>query len=877
MIKRLMFYHALVFSLTVLLAWSGRVEAYEPPPPQGSTRPYDAKLPDGITLKLPPAGLAFIADQLEGGLQQSALRTTISEALEGQYFEIILPIFGGNLRLTIPCGAGNQYATDLYFDNNYNAYRPWCPYVRGPAVRGDQASLPPREDNDRGFRYQRVEAGISTYPVAGLNVPRPNSLFAALYLLEDGGLKAQLDMVPEHALFKVNVPVITPGAGGTFAVEYACFNLLGQGTDCTSTFVATIEADLITGGELKPYFEENTLFVLVTDFATRLSELKILTPLTQNTALMAALDACIAAAVPGFSEGCVGQKAQVELLYDTIDQALGDAAMEFFERELNQALSDVLQDGINQLMFDRAKDGTPDPVLRLDALAEGLSDAAGVPLGFNFSAEYKSSATDPTEAFFIMDGGLYAGAFSSCVSVGELPAFRYTELEADGNAGHDPPRLPDLIPGLGIPYQIGLSISDDFINQTVYNIWAAGLLCAVVSPHDPGLPKDIADLLTTDSFAPFVRWLPELAPKAPVLIQVTPRRAPYVTFGDVGDGSLFRLTLPELLLDVFVEMGASDRRPVRVFGMDTSVTIAVDVRAVNFDKAPLLDLSVAFESTSAVAFNDLHPETNDDIARIIAPVLDAMAPAVADFVGGMEIPLLNDCFGGLRQRNLVMRTSGRDAVSGVDNYLEFYINFSGLIDFNAVITECMLSFGEAAGAPGTVVVKHHLGLQSANPLAIDAAALGIDTRRPYRWRLDGGFWWPAKAGAMPPRAMLDGAHRIEIEQDGVISRAAFMLDSAPPTVRFSQHGDRIRIDVVDIGAVQTSIDGAAPRGETTFERRLARGRHTVRVVSRDAAGHQTVAAKTFTVQERSGCASAAAPWWLLALVAGLAFARRRAA
>lgn len=874
-----MIWRALLVSLTVLLAWRGTAAAYEPLPPAGATQPYDAKLPDGITLKLPKAGLDFVAQQLEGGLQQSALRTTIAEALEGQYFEIVLPIFGGNLRLTIPCGEENPFAADSYFDLNYGAYRPWCPYLRGPAARGDQASLPAvTTGTDRGFRYGHVKADVSTYPVAGLNAPRPNSLFAALYLLDEGGFKAQLDMVPEHALFKVNVPVLTPGPGGTFTVDYACFNLLGNGAGCTSTFVATLEAGLVTGGELRPYFEQNSLYVLVTDFATRLGELQILTPLTQNTALMAALDACIAAGVPGISTGCVGQKQQIELLYDTVEQALGDAALQFFERELNQALSDVLQDGINQLMFDRAKDGTPDPVLRLDLLAQGLSEAAGVPLGFNFTAEYKASATDPSEAFFIMDGGLYAGAFSSCVSVGEAPAFRYTELEADGNVGHDPPRLAPLIPDRGVPYQIGLSVSDDFINQTVYNIWAAGLLCAVVSPHDPGLPKDIADLLTTDSFAPFVRWLPELAPKAPVLIQVTPRRAPYVTFGDVGDGSLFRLTMPELLLDVFVEMGASDRRPVRVFGMETAVTIAVDVRAVNFDKAPLIDLSVAFESTSAVAFNDLHPETNAELERIIAPVLDALAPAVADFVGGMEIPLINDCFGGLHQRDLLVRSSGHDPVTGVDNYLDLYMNFSGLIDFNAIITECMLALGEAAGAPPQpVIVGHELGLLAANPPAIDAAALGIDVTRPYRWRLDGGFWWPAKAGALPQRTMLDGAHRLDIEQDGVVSRAAFRLDSAAPVVRFTQQGSRVQIEVVDIGAVQTSVDGAAPSADTTFVRRLAPGRHTLRVVSRDAAGHETTAAKSFTVEERAGCASASgAPWWLAGLLAGWAFARRRA-
>jgi hypothetical protein len=847
-------------------AWlASPAQAYDPVPPSASTRPFDARLPNGVVMEIPRAGLDFVALQLESGLQGTSLRTTIAEALEGQYFEILLPIFGGNLRLTIPCGEESIYKSDSYFDRNYGTLRAWCPFVRGDAVRDDQGALDPvTAGSDRGFRYQKVTVDVSTYPIKNLTLPRPNSLFGALNLLEGGGKRAQLDVIPEHPLFKVNVPIIDPANPGQ--VSYVCFNILGNGAGCQTNFVVTIEADLVTGGELRPFFEDNTLFVLVTNFNTRLQDLEILTPLTQNTALMGALDACVNTAGP-LAAGCAQQRDQLVTLYTVLEQAIGDAVMQLFERELNAALSEVLQDGINQLMFDRAKDGTPDPVISLNGLADKLTVSAGVPLAFNFDARYQSNATDPATAFFVMDGGMYAGAFSTCVNPGADPSFFYTLLEQDGNAGHDAPRLGAVIPGTNVPYQIGVAVSDDLINQIVYNVWAAGLICATLSPHDKAVPREVADLLTTDSFAPFVRWLPEIAPHAPVVLRLTPRSAPYVTFGDVGDDSLFRINMPNLLLDVFVERGGADKRLLRAFSLSAAITAAVDVKGINFSKAPLIDLNVSFVSASGVAFNDLHPEHDDELLRLLEPVLDAMAPSLADAVGNLEVPILSDCIGGLRQRDLVMRTSGRDPVSGLDNYLELYLNFSGFLDFNKIINECVFSLE----APPPMRAPADWGLIGTNPAPIDAAAAGVDTARPFRWRIDRGFWRTA-AGPLAPRLLLDGRHRVEFEQAGRRYAAGFELDSAAPIVRFTQAAGVVTVETVDIGRVYTRIDGGNWSTGVRRELVLAPGRHTLRVEARDAAGHESAVTRTLVVAPPAGgCASGGAPaaWAVFLLVSFL--------
>jgi hypothetical protein len=855
-----------VFALAALivgLLTASDAGAYQPSPVSENTRPYDADLPHGATLKLPKAGLDFLANQMESGLQGNTLRRAIVEALEGQYFEIVLPIFGGNLRLTIPCGQSNSFLDELYFDKNYNRFRPWCPYVRGTAVRNDQVAIAPvTTQTDEGFRYRRVELEASTYPPANITFPRPNSLFAALYLLEEDGKHSQLDMVPEHPLFKVQVPSgVDPLTG---EVIYTCFNLLGSGAGCASTFVATLEADLITGGQLKPFFDDNTLFVLVNNFNTALVNLRILTPITQNTALMLALEAC--------GEQCADLRNQVLLLYDTVEVALGDAALQFFERELNAALSGVLQDGINQLMFDRAKDGTPDPVINLKSLASGLTELSGKPFDFNFDARYESSASDPVEAYIKLDGGIFAGEFDSCVNPGANPAFHYTQYEADGNAGHDPPALGDVIPELGIPYQLGGAFSDDFVNQIVYNVWASGLLCVTLSPDAPDFPPELAELLVTESFAPFVRWLPELAPKAPVSFRITPISAPYVTLGSGKKGGLLQIHLDELQLDAFVKMGEGDQRNLRVFSLNTAVMAAVEVNAINLDAPPLLDLNIRFESSAAVAFNDLHPETNKDLEIMVPAVLDAMAPSLAELVGNLEIPLLTDCIGGLKQRDLVVRSAGFEEGSSFANYLELYINFDGELDFEKVVSKCALAL---TSAPPVPVARIDLGVVTQNPAAVDLAALAVDPAKPYRWRLDGGFWSHEQTGPWAPRLLLDGRHRVEFSQGGRTVGASFMLDSAAPVLRLEQQGNRLHIEALDKSPVSLRIgDGEwIDRGETTVG--LKEGRQTVRIVAKDAAGHEVSVDKVVVVRRSApGCATGGDSAWLAVLLFLAALVRR---
>ncbi len=875
--------------LTALAAFllPGRGLAYQPERPYAETRPHDAALPHGVTVKIPEAGLDFIGEQLRYGLETSDLKDTIVEALEGQYFSIIMPIFGGNFRITIPCGRDNLNVGGRLDDTEYipgETSRPWCPYVMyqedeaAPAVGAGQVAIPVTGAVARGFRYEKVLTAIDTSPVDGLASPVANALFAALYLEEANGASAQLDLVPDHPILYVHflIPeLVFDGMAGGGDLE-SCYNRESQvlklnilGTGCQSTFIATLEAELVTGGMLRPFFEDNVLFVDVRDFHTRLAQnLKILTPLTQNPALYAVFNLCDTAGLD-----CSAQRSQVSEAMSAVELALGSAALQFFERELNAALSDVLMDGINQLMFDKEKDGTPDPVVNFKSFAEELSDLTGHAFGFNFNAAYESNPSGIPEAFFLLDGGLYSEDISGCANPVLPPSFRYTSLEADGSAGHDPPQLGNLIPGRNVPYQIGMAISDDLLNQVVYSLWLAGMMCATISPHDPSLPPELAGLLTTTSFAPFVPWLAEMAPGAPVIVQVSPRQSPYVTFGDVGDGSFFRVSAPSLYVDVYVEMGHGlNVRPVRAFGFAVDVTAAVDLRGIDFNAAPLIDLSVKFDSANRVVFNELNPDANEKLAVLIPGVLDLMAPELATAIGNLELGAVTDCLGGLRQRDLVLTSSGTDPLTGVDNYLNLYLNFSGYLDFSQLITNCLFAL-----APPPAPAPVDLGLFAAGlDVSLSPAEAGLDPGRPYLWRLNGGFWSRAQTGAWTAAIPFDGLHRLDFRQDGRESTVRFTLDRAAPQIRTRVEGNRLTATAFDATPVALRFgDGewieAAEHAQT-----LRPGRHTLRVSARDAAGHEaTVTVQAHVAEPDGGCASSAAPALLLLIALPLLRRLRR--
>lgn len=886
MIKRSLYLAALLLLGHALLPVLAT--AYVQPPRHAETQPYDAHVPHSIVVKLPQAGMDFVAEQLRHSLQTDALQTTIIEALEGQHFSLVMPIFGGEFRVTVPCGFDNTQREDgLPADPT----QPWCPYVTydesNAAAAGDASALPGQyyirhpitARTDRAFRYNRVLIDVASYPIDNLARPQPNSLFAALYLEEDveGGqsLRTQLDVIPDHSLLWLNfqVPEGTP-VGGDLAdcydpeTQVISIHILSSG--CTNDFVATLEADLVTGGQLRPYFEENTLFVLVNDFHTRLNGLEIISPFTRNPLVDTLLTFC---RTLGLAETCDGMEEQVDGMLSAVEGALGDAAMGLFERELNSALSDVLEDGINQLMFDQEKDGNPDPIVNLNEFVVMLSEITGHPFLGNLSARYESSPQPPAEASFLMDGGIYAGEFDGCVSSGREPVFRYSHLELDGNVGHDPPDMGNTIPGTSRSYEVGASLSVNFINQLLYNAWAAGAFCVTISPHDPAIPPEMAAFLNTANFAPIMRWIGEVAPRSPVHLTLSPREAPYVELGDIGDDSLLRVTLPSIYVDLYVETGSgSEERLLRAFGIAADVTAAVDVHGVQFSGKPLIDLSVTFDSSNEVVFNDLRPDQNQQIEVLIPAVLGLLAPQLAEAVGNLEVPALESCVGGIQQRELVLHTAGTHPETGLDSYLQVFLNFSGYLDFNRLISECLFSTAPAV----SFASLSDAGMFTDNAVVLAPYGAGLQDAEPYQWRLNGGFWSRAQRGEWSSGPLLDGAHRVDFKQDGNIHRVAFQVDSSPPVIQTSQRGRRVTIDVIDLSPVRMRVNGGAWMEADHHEVSLSPGSHTLRIEAVDQAGHESKVTQEVFVESTAGCGTAQASWgWAaLTLLFLLRFRRR---
>src|SRR5690606_30497798 len=141
-----------------------------------------------------------------------------------------------------------------------------------------------------------------------------------------------------------------------------------------------------------------------------------------------------------------------------------------------------------------------------------------------------------------------------------------------------------------------------------------------------------------------------------------------------------------------------------------------------------------------------------------------------------------------------------------------------------------------------------LGTLTVNPAPLALDALQIDAAQPYRWRLDGGFWSQPQTGPWAPRPMLDGNHRIEFSQAGRTVAARFLLDSAPPAVRFAQSGATLTISASDVSPVRLRVNGGDWQDRSELTMRLKPGRHAIQVSARDASGNEREASTTVVVK-----------------------------
>lgn len=622
----------------------------------------------------------------------------------------------------------------------------------------DYAPGEPNEELD-GFRYSDVDVAISTAPFVGALRPEGGVLYPAIYLNSFyGSVVSNTNQLPE-----LHVRIYYP-SGSLVPIRAVAFGKL----------VAT--------GILRPYIGNGTLSVLVEDFQTRLLDF--------NIAFVAT-----AGATP------------------TVLNALGEVLLEDARKELEDALSEVLVSGLNDILFDRDKDGNADRLIDLRELFLMVNDVLDTDFDFTMEPVLQTNPTPPTTVFLRVDGSMFLQTPGDCVGPDVEGGFRYTRLEEDGITGHDPPPLVEEAPTSGETAQFAITLSDDFLNQIAFNAYRTGIACLFFDPTAPGMPTEVTSLLTTDALSVLVgSWVRELAPGAPIGFRLRMSEAPEMTVPAAGEVQL-RARLPRVEVDVLVKL---EGRWVRLMSSSAALDLGVGVLDVSLTGERIAELVVDIEARSRLRSAELVPERAEELADLLPTALSLAESAVADIVGGPGE--ITECVNGLDVSLFEAGPIGIDPSGTFAHYLGLWVSFSGSTDLGLLL-ECLLGeplVAAPAGTPPTVRAAFGTSPHDAATLA------GVPVAG---WRFVPGFRHPADA---PVPALPLGTRRWQWQDgDGGWHDMLLVGGAAEPTLTLTREG----------GA--WAVVAEAPAGRPTDGARLAlidRGGRTLAVT----VGHRAV-------------------------------------
>lgn len=236
--------------------------------------------------------------------------------------------------------------------------------------------------------------------------------------------------------------------------------------------------------------------------------------------------------------------------------------------------------------------------------------------------------------------GWVSGDVATCVSAYDSGGPTWTN-NAQADIGYAPP-------GVRSPYHLGIGVSDDFANQTLYTLWRGGLLCYTLAPGGVfPLDTSILNLLTGDAFA-------DLFPESqPVTLRTVPRAAPTVNYTGPDD---IDVDLKDLDLELYADL---DGRTARVVSVSLNgvagANLALDGGtgslgiALNIDPANL---------TPSVVYNEFYPDANDTITSSFSSAFGGLLDTVLSSFLGDALAFALPSFSGLGLQSLETSATG---------------------------------------------------------------------------------------------------------------------------------------------------------------------------------------------------------------------------
>ncbi|MCB9628713.1 MAG: hypothetical protein H6725_15180 [Sandaracinaceae bacterium] len=447
-------------------------------------------------------------------------------------------------------------------------------------------------------------------------------------------------------------------------------------------------------------------------------------------------------------------------------------------------------------------------------------------------------------------------------------------------------------------HDVGLAVSERFINWSLFELWRAGFFCVEVN-------SSAAQQLSTGLFSLLIPSLKALTfPEgaASMAVALRPAQPPVLTVGaGTEESALMRVFFPSLSVDLYV---FSTERYVRVLTLTMDLGADVNVQVADGRVLPLLGLTV---DNATVTNAGLLREDAEALARVLPNVLSSFAPMFTQDLAPIDpAALAGDALPigiSLTQDSLRLVTEGSGA--GAEAFLGVFVDLaqaspSPLEDAEPVrVRITSMDLGDGAAFALETFGEGRLPRIDA-AFEVDAAD---GSPREYSYRLDGGAWSEYRAASyavIEDAALLrQGEHALSVRSRpvgstrfGSLGRERFVVDVTPPMIELAQ--DRTSFWAVDTVEEQSSLQYRTLSADAGWSAWRVVGRPEVTLDTpveglevRDSSGNVSstyAALRGLPPPDAAGCdgcatqssrASGAGGWLAGALVLGVVVRRRR--
>lgn len=419
----------------------------------------------------------------------------------------------------------------------------------------------------------------------------------------------------------------------------------------------------------------------------------------------------------------------------------------------------------------------------------------------------------------------------------------------------------NVIPGTMTTTDLGIGVSEEFLNNMFWNWWNSGMFCLGITSR---VSQQVSAGLLT-ALPPLASLRPVIFPasppmtNAPLAIAFRPQQAPTVRVGggtNLMTDPLLRLTFTNLALDFYVW---SEERYVRVFTLTSNLSIPINLTPGATGLQPALGtVDVQNAVVSNVALITTQPT---QLADLLRELLGTIVTQFAGSLPAVNLPSIPLPGGGGAMINIQIPANGvRGVTEGSSRFMGLFANLrcSGgmcprmdtveiaptvraeLMPYDADV----LRFEGAYRPELTPRVRLQMGAQNT---------FGRDME--YRYRVDNGTWseWTRNSTieATAHAFALQGRHTIDVtarivndvfSESRSFASASVIIDASAPVLTVERNGTNLTAtahdgvtldDAIEYQFNWTGHEGAWSR---TNRATLPADAQNVRVRARDESG-----------------------------------------